>query len=96
MGNCTVEEAHLVMYGSALDDKMGRYMNGLGDIDGDGMDDIGVVAHNSACTSPRRCGLRIPRWKKRGHFLVDFIVVGGTTNDYIGRAIFSGGRKRWL
>jgi len=92
----SLDDSHLVMFGSEIDDKTGRYLNGLGDIDGDGKDDIGIVAHNSSVYVEKAGTVFGILGGREGGTLIlqdtaDLVMVGGGTNDYLGRGLITAG-----
>jgi hypothetical protein len=92
----SLDDSHLVMLGSEVDDKTGRYLNGLGDIDGDGKDDIGIVSHNSSLYVERAGTVFGILGGREGGTIVlqdtaDLVMVGGGTNDYLGRGLITAG-----
>ncbi len=92
----SLEHAHLLMLGADEEDYTGRYLRGLGDIDGDEKSDIAVASHTSdAHLSNSGVVYGILGGHEGGTIILaedsDFIIVSESTNDYIGRGIAPAG-----
>ena len=91
----SVGAAHLRMYGAVEEDKFGRYLEGIGDIDGDGKEDIAVVAHSSDVGFSNAGMVYGVLGGRSGSIFVaqeaDFMAMGESSNDYLGRGIAKAG-----
>jgi len=92
----SLEDSHVTMLGSEVDDKTGRYLKCIGDIDGDSRSDILVTAHNSNYyLSKAGLSYGVLGGSVSGTITLledaSFQLVGESTNDYIARGIARAG-----
>jgi len=85
----SLADAHLSMYGSTPDDRTGRYLYSIGDIDADMKGDIIVTAHNSDVYMNNAGMVYGVLGGASGTLYLateaDFQIVGEGTNDYLGK-----------
>jgi hypothetical protein len=94
--NEDVTMSHLTLLGVTDNDKTGRFIHSIGDIDGDAKEDIIIVSHNSDAYLGN-AGLVYGILGGRASGSVDLIseadfqIVGESTNDYLGRGVGKAG-----
>ena len=90
----SMDSSALTFYGAVTDDRTGRYVSLIGDIDGDGKSDVGVAAHASDLFDTNAGLYYVLLGGRTGTILseqADIMIVGESSNDQVGRGVVQAG-----